>query len=165
MMACISDTKANELFYHLGFGCSWSPVHAAIRAITEAVQVRVTDIQGAREDIKRSDEPPVRAFEHGRRAAGLPTGGRWYFDGPAGTVALSSLRDKSGPDLGTDIARLVGLLREWGETCVACVDLTPPGVPIRVVRVVAPHLERTLVDGTISAALRAFIENPFAVAR
>jgi ribosomal protein S12 methylthiotransferase accessory factor len=163
MMARIADPRANELFYHLGFGCSWSPVHAAVRAITEAVQVRVTDIQGAREDIKRAGEAPLRDFDHGRRACGLPAGGRWYFDGPAGTVALDELDDRHGPDLAADIERVIVLLADCGETRLACVDLTPPGVPISVVRVVAPHLERTLVDGTISRRLQAFLDNPLAL--
>lgn len=164
MMACIADSAADELFYHLGFGCSWSPEHAAIRAITEAVQVRVTDIQGAREDIKRSGDLPLRGFEHGRRPGALPAGGRWYYDGPAPGVRVADIPNQACGDLAADIAQTVRLLRNWGETCVACIDLTPPDLPLSVVRIVAPHLERTLVDGTVSKRMRAFLNNPLAIA-
>lgn len=165
MMACIADPGGGELFYHLGFGCSWSPEHAAIRAITEAAQVRVTDIQGAREDIKRPGDLPVRGFEHGRRPGSFPAGGRWYYDGPAMPVRLAELRGESCGNLAGDIAHALDVLRDWEETCVACVGLTPPGVPLQVVRIAAPHLERTLVDGTISRRLRAFLDDPLTAAR
>jgi len=165
MMACIADPSGDELFYHLGFGCSWSPAHAAIRAITEAVQVRVTDIQGAREDIKRSEDVPLHDFEHGRRPGSFPTGGRWYYDAPAAPVRLTDLQIKGRGSLAADIAQMLAVLRDWGETCVACVDLTPPDIPLCVVRIVGPHLERTLVDGTISSRSRAFLRNPLAALR
>jgi ribosomal protein S12 methylthiotransferase accessory factor len=165
MMACVADPGATELFYHVGFGCSWSPVHAAVRAITEAVQARLTDVQGAREDIKRAGDDASRDFDHGRRASGIPAGGRWYYDGPAASVRMTELHDCSGPGLVTDIECVIELLRGWGETCVAYVDLTPANVPISVARVVAPHLERTLVDGTISPRMRTFLRNPLAAFR
>lgn len=165
MMACIADCAGDALFYHLGFGCSWSPEHAAIRAITEAAQVRATDIQGAREDIKRPGDLPIRSFEHGRRPDSFPFAGRWYFDGPAMPARLSELRDETRGSLVADIAHAVDTLRNWGETSAACVDLTPPDTPLRAVRIVAPHLERTLVDGTISRRLRSFLDNPLATVR
>jgi ribosomal protein S12 methylthiotransferase accessory factor len=161
MMAIASEPVGDELYYHLGFGCSWSPVHAAIRAITEAAQARATEIQGAREDIKRAhDGTPVLPFEHGRRPDGFPSGGRWYFDGPAGRTTMAQLPDRSTPDLAADLRRALDALRAFGEKCVAYVDLTPPGVPIAVARVVAPHLERTLIDGSISGRMAGLLGNP-----
>lgn len=165
MMACIADSAAHELFYHLGFGCSWSPEHAAIRAITEAAQVRVTDIQGAREDIKRAGGLPQRGIEHGRRPGALPASGRWYYDGPAAGVRVGDIPHQACSELDADIAQTIHLLRNWGETCVAYIDLTPPGLPLHVARIVAPHLERTLVDGSVSKCMRAFLDNPLAIAR
>ncbi|HZY99088.1 MAG TPA: YcaO-like family protein [Candidatus Baltobacteraceae bacterium] len=165
MMACIVDPAGDGLFYHLGFGCSWSPLHAAIRAITEAVQVRVTDIQGAREDIKRAGDVLVRDLDHGRRPASFPIGGRWYYDGPALPLRLIDLSNDSRGTLTADIAQTLEVMDHWGETCVACVDLTPTDLPLRVVRIVAPHLERTLVDGTISGRLSTFLDNPLASIR
>jgi ribosomal protein S12 methylthiotransferase accessory factor len=160
MMACVADPAVHELFYHLGFGCSWSPVHAAVRAILEAVQARATDVQGAREDIKLSADGEARPLDHGRRPSGFPEGGRWYFDGPARKSTLVELAGSSAPDVARDLGATVSVLRDSGQTCVAYVDLTPPGLPVSVVRVVAPHLERTLVDGSISQRMQTFLKNP-----
>ncbi|MGZ3496297.1 MAG: YcaO-like family protein [Vulcanimicrobiaceae bacterium] len=165
MLACITEPEGRRLFYHLGMGCSWSPVHAAVRAITEAAQARVTDMQGAREDIRQADEGTPQGFEHGRRPSGYPTGGRWYFDGPAKPVHLADLEDRSTNDLSQELDAVLDVLRGFGETCVAYVDLTPPDVPISVARVVVPHLERTLVDGTISARFEGLLRNPLGAFR
>ncbi len=154
MLACITERAGRELFYHIGMGCSLSPGHAAIRAVTEAAQSRAADIQGAREDLERADGAAPNDVKHGRRPAGFPTDGRWYFDGPAKRIGLADLPDTSCADLGDEVELVLETLRAYGETCVAYVDLTPPGVPISVARVVAPHLERTLVDGSISSRLR-----------
>ncbi|HEY8312642.1 MAG TPA: YcaO-like family protein [Candidatus Baltobacteraceae bacterium] len=161
MLACIKEPEQRRLFYHLGMGCSWSPAHAAIRAITEAAQARVTDIQGAREDIRQADDgPKAERFEHGRRPSGYPMSGRWYFDGPAGAVKLADLEDRSATDLARELDAVLDTLRSFGETCVAYVDLTPPGCPVSVARVIVPHLERTLVDGSISSRFRRLFDNP-----
>lgn len=165
MLACISEPGDDTMFYHLGMGASWSPLHAAVRAVTEAAQVRTGDMQGAREDVK----PPGRGdegFEHGRRPGGYPVG-RWYFDGPAKRVALDDFADRSQDDLGAEIALLLDVLRAAGERCVAYVDLTPPDLRGRlaVARVVVPGLERGLADGSLSAAGSALLTNPLSAFR
>lgn len=164
MMACISEPFEGEILYHLGFGCSWSPVHAAVRAITEAAQARLTDIQGAREDLKRAGDPVAGGFEHGRRPAGFPAG-RWYFDGPARRVTLARLPDRSGDDMNAELRAALEALRACGQTCVACVDLSPPDAPVSVVRVLTPHLERTLVDGSYTARTARLFKDPLAARR
>ncbi|HTX58214.1 MAG TPA: YcaO-like family protein [Verrucomicrobiae bacterium] len=161
MMATIAEPRGSPLYYHIGFGCSWSPRHAAIRAITEAAQARLTDIQGCREDILGAGAPARGALEHGRRPAALPPTGRWFYDGPAGSVRLGALPDESAPHLGTDVQRALDVIRGLGGP-VACVDLAPPGCPVSVVRLVAPYLERTLVDGTISGPMGKMMDDPLA---
>jgi ribosomal protein S12 methylthiotransferase accessory factor len=51
-----SDVKHAELWKHFdlssGWGCHPSPLRAAIRAVTEAAQTRVTTISGARDDFE-----------------------------------------------------------------------------------------------------------------
>ncbi|HET6894806.1 MAG TPA: YcaO-like family protein [Candidatus Baltobacteraceae bacterium] len=159
MLACISEPHGREMFYHLGMGCSWSPLHAATRAITEAVQVRLGDISGAREDLRRASGA-AEGFEHGRRPAGFPTG-RWYFDGPARQIAFDDLPDRSRTDLGQEVAMILDVLRDFGERCVAYVDLSPKHAPgISVARVVAPSLERTLVDGSLSRRSSTLLSSP-----
>ena len=164
MQACIIDSEGDELFYHLGMGCSWSPLHAAIRAITEAAQVRLGDISGSREDLKRAGNGAV-GFEHGRRPGNFPAG-RWYFDGPvAQRVALDELPDRSNIDMTQELRMLLDVLKDFGERCVAYVDLSPNDAPISVARVIAPSLNRTLVDGSLSRRLAALIANPLAPIR
>lgn len=161
MMARISGPGGDAMYYHLGFGCSWSPVHAAVRAITEAVQVRVADISGTREDLKYADAQSV-GFAHGKRPGEFPSG-RWYYDGPVREhIAIEDLPDRSQPDLDDEIDMLLGVLRANGERCIPYVDLTPPGLPVSVARVIVPTLERTLVDGTLSPKMTALLSSPLA---
>ena len=159
MLACIVDRDGGGMFYHLGMGCSWSPVHAATRAITEAAQVRLGDISGAREDLRHASAA-VTGFERGSRPAAFPTG-RWYFDGPAQPIAFDDLPDRSGADLGQEVATVLDVLRGSGERCVPYVDLSPANAAgISVARVVAPSLERTLVDGSLSRRSSALLSAP-----
>ncbi len=160
MLACVSEPGDDTLFYHLGMGASWSPLHAAVRAVTEAVQVRAGDIQGARENLQLPGEG-ARGFEHGRRPSGYPRG-RWYFDGPAKAARFGDYVDRSSSDLGEEVARLVALLGVHDAGAVAAVDLTPPGLDLAVVRVVVAGLERGLADGSLSARGRALLTNPLA---
>jgi ribosomal protein S12 methylthiotransferase accessory factor len=165
MMATVSSHGGGDaMYYHLGFGCSWSPLHAAVRAITEAAQVRLADISGTREDLKYADAQTA-GFEHGKRPGELP-GGRWYYDGPVeGQIAIDDLADHSHPDLDVELRMLLDMLRSNGERCVAYVDLTPPDVPVSVARVIAPTLERTLVDGTLSPQMASLLANPLSPIR
>lgn len=164
MMSCISADGGDAMYYHLGFGCSWSPLHAAVRAITEAVQVRVADISGTREDLKYADAQAA-GFEHGKRPGELPSG-RWYYDGPARErITIDDVPDRSNPDLDVELQMLIDLLRENGERCLAYVDLTPPDVPISVARVIAPTLERTLIDGTLSPKMASLLATPLSPIR
>jgi YcaO-like protein with predicted kinase domain len=166
MLACISEHDAGDaMFYHLGMGCSWSPLHAAVRAITEAAQVRVADMAAAREDLRRADEGHAPGFEHGKRPAGFPNG-RWYYDGPVRErVTIEDVPDRSDPDLDVELEMLLDVLRASGERCVAYVDVTPADVPISVARVIAPSLERTLVDGTLSPLMTSLLANPLSPIR
>ena len=159
MLACIAG-EGDGLFYHVGMGCSWSPAHAAVRAITEAAQARVADMSAAREDLQAADSAHAGGFAHGRRPAGFPRG-RWYYDGPAARrIELDDLPDRSQGDLQIEIDMLLAVFRAHGEGCVAYVDLSPPGIPVSVARVIAPTLERTLVDGTVSPRAAALLANP-----
>lgn len=152
LFACISDRRAQHAVAHMGLGCSWSPEHAAVRALTEAVQSRLVDIQGAREDVQRESDPPSRFGDHGRRSSRLPLG-RWYYDAPAASVRLADLTDRSSDDLGEELRRLCQALHLSGIDRIAIVDLTLPESPVHVVRVIAPRLETFMLDQRVGPTI------------
>jgi ribosomal protein S12 methylthiotransferase accessory factor len=156
LLATVTEPGANPPMVHLGLGCSWSPEHAAVRALTEAVQSRVVDIQGAREDIQPAAGPEIGFGDHGRRADALPAG-RWYYDAPSPAIAFPDLPDRSDPDLGRELDALLEALRASGIERAVIVDLAPPDAGIAVVRAIAPGLESYLVDGRIGPAIRAIL--------
>lgn len=159
MTATIIEEDAGMAFSHMGFGCSLSPSHALTRAVTEAVQSRVVDIQSAREDITRADDTSTLMGTHGRRQKTLPYGA-WHFDLPCKPVELSSLPSRATNDLAEDLRIVLDSLRVSGASVVAAVDLSPPDVPINVVRIIVPELETTMINGRIGPKAMA-IFNPF----
>jgi ribosomal protein S12 methylthiotransferase accessory factor len=160
MIASIVDPHSQPPMCHIGLGCSLSPAHAAIRAITEAAQSRLTDIQGAREDALRPNETSATAAPvHTRRTERVPTDS-WLYDLPARTVQLSAIRDRSTDSLLADMRCILSDLASLEASCVIIVDLTPPHVPARVVRAIVPQLETTCLDGRIGPKGREAL-NPF----
>jgi YcaO-like protein with predicted kinase domain len=149
---------------HMGFGCSLSPEHAALRAITEAVQCRVGDIQAAREDLMRPDDPSNGGIEHARRSHALPAGA-WFYDAPArDTIDFASLADRSTDDLAEDLRRAIESLRRIGASAVVAVDLTPGETEFSVVRTIVPELETLMVDGRLGTWTSQIL-NPFLLVR
>jgi ribosomal protein S12 methylthiotransferase accessory factor len=117
---------------NFGYGVHLSPVVAAIRAITEAAQARLSFIHGVREDLRQrilaaTDAAISPVFD--------------YFRGLEPVLDWPTLRDQSSDDLETDLDALLDWLRASGSTDVYRVDLTrrDPGLP--VVKVVAPGRE------------------------
>lgn len=161
MVAAITEPGAQPPMAHIGFGTALSPAHALTRAVTEAVQSRVVDIQAAREDLLRAGEPGAGMGTHGRRQTTLPLG-RWYYDLPSETTELDRIADKATDDVASDLVLVVQSLRAMGASTIAVVDLSPPGLPVHVVRVVIPEIETTMVNGRIGP-LMSQVFNPFAV--
>ena len=142
--ATILEPGADAIQFAFGVGCSLSPIHAILRAITEAAQSRLTDIQGAREDIARSGELPQ---------------GRWYVDAPAQPIGLDELCDRASSDILEDIQHTVNVLVEIGVRTIGVVDLTPPDMACAIVRVVVPELSSVLVDGRVGPIVRERLAN------
>lgn len=160
MLASVVEERSAPPMSHIGLGCSLSPAHAAIRAIAEAAQSRLTDIQGAREDTLRVDDGRLSSIPEHTRRLGQPPENCWFYDVPARAVALDSIPDTSTEDLAEDVKRIVAGLRRSGVSSAATVDLSPPDAPVKVVRAIVPELETTCVDGRIGPRARAFL-NPF----
>jgi ribosomal protein S12 methylthiotransferase accessory factor len=117
-----------------GAGCHLNREVALCRAITEAVQTRLTYISGARDDLMRhnyGDAPrdallgPLLDLWEKRE------GGRRYDEVPDG--ASESSKD--------DVVLLLGALRRVGLAQAIAVDLTRRAIGIPVVRVIVPGLE------------------------
>lgn len=143
-LASVVEPESEPPMAHVGLGCSLSSAHAAERALTEAIQSRVVDVQAAREDIRRADDD-AGPGTHGKRLASLPEN-RWFYDLDAPTVTLDALPELSSDDLARDVRTLVGQMRDGGiRTCAVVPILNEPDVS--VVRVCAPDFETTAVDG------------------
>jgi len=158
VLAGVTDAHVDPPMAHSGHGCSLSSAHAIERALTECIQSRVVDIQAAREDILRSDEPGGIFGTHARRQMVLPKG-RWYFDLPAERVELRDLPERMTPDLAAEVRSILDSLRH-AVTGVYVADLSSPSA--NVVRIVVPELETTVVNGTIGPLARREF-NPFFV--
>jgi YcaO-like protein with predicted kinase domain len=157
-LASLVEPGSEPPMAHIGLGCSLSPAHAVERALTEAVQSRVVDVQAAREDIRRADDD--RGFgAHAKRIAALPCG-RWFVDLPAPQVRLDELPDELAGDVSDDVRRLVTQMRAGGiRRAVAVAIAREPS--FAVVRICAPDFETTAVDGRLGRAAFALL-NPLA---
>jgi YcaO-like protein with predicted kinase domain len=129
-----------------GSGCHPRREIAALRAMTEAAQGRITRVASAREDLADGLYDPVQARGSIQRflaaAAHLPT--RSFAEGPdfdSGTI---------GGDVAWELERLAAAsLRQ-----VVVVDLTRPELGVPVVRVVVPGLEGTHEHGGLLPGAR-----------
>jgi ribosomal protein S12 methylthiotransferase accessory factor YcaO len=110
---------------------------AASRAITEAIQSRVTMIHGAREDAlikpvfrKAQEVWSSKAFQ--------------FFMNIEADTAWSSFAQENMEvqrDLEQTLHWLLSLLAAAGHTEILRCDLTKPGINIPVVRLIAPSLK------------------------
>lgn len=120
--------------YFWGFGCHLDPGVALSRAVTEAVQCRLTEIVGAREDI----EP--EAFLRNRDDAELATmQARIHAAHPPQRMSDHPARDTASFE--GDLAVLCEALRAAGIQQAAVVDLSQPDIGLPVIKVIVPELE------------------------
>lgn len=113
----------------LGAGAGLSLEAAAIRAVTEAAQSRMTFIAGARDDL--FPELYQRPLSDDHKCA---FGSRCKT-----TLSDSRLTDVHSPEQALDL--VLSTLQTSGQKKLYAVDLTPGWLPVSVVKVVAPDLE------------------------
>lgn len=123
--------------FNTGWGTHLDPAVAASRAITEAIQSRVTMIHGAREDAlikpvfrKAQEVWSSKAFQ-------------FFMSIEANTPWSDFEPYKLSPenDLEQTLQRLLQLLVAAGHTDILRCDLTKPDINIPVVRLIAPSLK------------------------
>lgn len=119
------------LIVNVGYGTHLSPSVAAIRAITEAAQSRLTFIHGARDDLNAA-----QIFENTQTHRQLYN----YFDRLTSTTAWQTLTNFATHDLFADCHYVLQSLREAGYKDVYRVDLTRVPFNISVVKVFVPGL-------------------------
>lgn len=113
----------------LGAGASTQPAIAAMRAITEAAQSRMTFIAGARDDLlpdifsRRADIATVEAM------------------GSASSRDLNDLPVLHSTSTAHSLQTVLARLQECGINDLYAIDLAPDWLPACVVKVIAPQLE------------------------
>lgn len=127
----------------LGAGTSLDPAVAAARAISEAVQSRMTFIGGARDDLvpdvfaRPADESLSLAFD------------------AAPIVGLEDLPLHHAKSAQEGLSVLIEQLTRSNIRKLYAVDLQPEWLPVNVVRVIAPELENPEGDRRQSLGSRA----------
>ncbi|KQV65268.1 YcaO-like family protein [Rhizobium sp. Root1220] len=129
-----------------GCGCHPDPVRAALRAITEAAQSRLTAIAGSRDDFS------PRLYQ--RLDANGPMQQLIDLCGEA-PVAPSFSAEPSQRSIQENIHHIIARLRARGIEQVVAVPLPHPRLPVSVVRVIVPGLEVDVSGEFIQLGLRA----------
>jgi ribosomal protein S12 methylthiotransferase accessory factor len=117
---------------HVGWGSHLSLSVAAVRAITEAAQTRLTYIHGARENLAAN----LRAFsgDQARRVFA-------FFDRFESDTDWHALNDMASNDLIQDYLHVLTSLGEAGFARVFRVNLTRSPFNIPVTKVLVPGLQ------------------------
>ena len=112
-----------------GAGASFSPGGAMLRAITEAVQSRMTYISGARDDILPDMFTQPALADH--IAAFVAPAQKMHTDIPSLTVS----------SINHALKTLVSRLADKGVEHMLAIELAPDWLPVSVVKVIVPELE------------------------
>ncbi len=133
--ATLLDRRVDVSHPGIGAGCHLAPEVALLRALTEAVQVRMTYITGARDDLSPDEFTSLgRSRKLGPVSALMRQQGTCRpFDEAASPPVGKTFAD--------DLTYLLERLKAAGIDQVAAVNLTKPAFDIAVVKVVIPGLE------------------------
>lgn len=118
----------------LGAGCHPGKSVALLRALTEAVQDRMTLVTGARDDLREQDYRP-RAFDERVRAV------ESMLDATGLARDFGMVPSFAADRFDADLDGLLGRLAAVGIEQAIAVDLGRPEIGIAVVRVIVPGLE------------------------
>ncbi|MEV4443791.1 YcaO-like family protein, partial [Streptomyces sp. NPDC049577] len=130
---------------HGGYGTHPDAEVALLRALSECAQGRAVDIQAMREDISLPGQKVPKYELHVRRSASVDEHG-WAWEPAGRTVGMTEIPTRPGDDVRADIDLTLDRLRAAGLPRVIVVDLSPPRIPVSVVRVMVPGLESWATD-------------------
>lgn len=138
--AALDDTVLRDpALLVMGAGAHLDPKIAVLRALTEAAQSRVIQIQGAREDTTR--EKMVRAIGYDK----IRESNRFWFMAAKEKIRLSDIPDASGKRPVENIKKTLEFLKTAADRVIV-VDLSREEIPVPAVRVIVPGLEMYWVD-------------------
>ena len=132
-----------------GFGTHLDPNIALARALTEAIQSRLTEIAGSRDDIVENvidNQNALEAFTVLQEEM-LTTAPAGRFDARQ-TLATESFKE--------DVEVLLKAVQRVGVSSVVAVDLSKQAIGIPVVKVIVPGLEGLRSISRPGARLRAY---------
>lgn len=136
-IACVLFDSAYDMArmgYFWGFGTHLDRGVALSRAVSEAIQCRLTEITGTRDDI------PPDAYRKNRGEEELEALRALVLDEPPARD-FAATPSCAGDSFEEDLERICAALRAAGIAQLVSVDLTKPDVGIPVVRTLAPALE------------------------
>jgi ribosomal protein S12 methylthiotransferase accessory factor len=127
---------------HFGYACHLTSDTAIVRAVSEAIQCRLSVIHGGRDDLTRvfSERAEMTASEKREFVAQQVTRNR---DMRAGVVRFENIPDESAHASTIDaaLALLVSRLARAGMQTILRAVLTPRNAPLHAIRVIVPGLE------------------------
>ncbi len=124
----------------LGIGTHLDPELAAVKALLEVAQSRLTQIHGAREDTVRGESARKLGYERMRRL------NRMWLEDSEKSIALDSFPDQVTDDIFDDLQITRARLNAKGLNRTIIVDLTREEVGIPVVKVIVPGMEVFAID-------------------
>jgi len=139
VIAATDDTRLKDpALLVMGAGSHLKPEIAVARAITEAAQSRVVQIQGAREDTDREGFIRSVGYDRMKRL-------NWFWFEEGEKISLSEVQDLSRKSPAENIDVILEKLKGLTEK-VLVVDLSREEVKVPVVRVIIPGFELFTID-------------------
>jgi ribosomal protein S12 methylthiotransferase accessory factor len=130
---------------YAGFGAHPDVEVAMVRALAECAQSRAVDVQGVREDLSEPEEEVAGFRRHVQRSRAYDTA-TWAWQPTATLATAADVPGQANDDVMADLRFVLDRLRDGGIRRAIAVDLSPPSVPVAVVRVLAPGLESWSLD-------------------
>ncbi|WP_438009590.1 YcaO-like family protein [Sorangium sp. So ce321] len=130
---------------HIGVGAHQDRRVAALRALTEAAQSRVVDIQGVREDMTSAEEKTSKYMSHAKRVSRINRK-NWLHMETSNKRSFADIPSLQTEDTLDDIKAMLDGLRACDLNLAIEVDVTNPEIGIPVTRVIVPGLESWAAD-------------------
>jgi len=137
-MTYLYDIANNGMGVYRGYGAHLDPEVAMIRAITESVQARLIYIAGSRDDVFRHQylrlkRPDDSFLKKAMESIDPSVNGRQRVS-------------EATPTFEGDTHLALEKLKSAGLSQVVVLDLSRPGLPVHVVKVIVPGLEGYMFD-------------------